>query len=113
MKRGEVWVANLNPGRGAGVGKIRPVVVMQSDRLTDAGLPTVLVIPLTTQLRPALEPVRVTIAARDRLEQDCHAMVEQLRALDRRRLGEGPLTRLTAEEMRAIERSVIALLGMY
>ena len=31
MKRGEVWVANLNPTRGREVGKIRPVLVIQGD----------------------------------------------------------------------------------
>lgn len=113
MKRGEVWVANLNPSRGAAVGKIRPVVVLQADRLTLAGLPTVLVIPLTTQLRPELEPIRVRIPARDKLAHDCHVMVEQVRALDRHRFGEGPLTALTEEEMEAVEKSLLGVLGLY
>lgn len=112
MKRGEVWIANLNPSRGAGVGKIRPVIVMQPERLTVAGLPTVLVIPLTTQLRPELQPLRVLIRARGKLAHDCHAMVEQLRALDRRRIGDGPLTTLARDEMAAIERSLLAVLGV-
>ena len=28
MRRGEVWVARLNPNQGAEVGKVRPVVVI-------------------------------------------------------------------------------------
>ena len=32
MKRGEIWVANLNPNRGAEVGKIRPVLILQNNR---------------------------------------------------------------------------------
>ncbi len=48
IRRGEVWVARLNPNQGAEVGKLRPVVVIQADLLTDAGIPTVLVVPLTT-----------------------------------------------------------------
>jgi mRNA interferase MazF len=51
IRRGEVWVARLNPNQGAEVGKVRPVVVIQADLLTDAGIPTVLVVPLTTQMR--------------------------------------------------------------
>ena len=87
IRRGEVWVARLNPNQGAEVGKVRPVVVMQADLLTQADLPTVLVVPLTTQMRRGAELLRVWIRARDRLLRDCYAMAEQPRALDRARLG--------------------------
>jgi mRNA interferase MazF len=112
MQRGEVWIANLNPNKGSETGKIRPVVVFQENRLTAAGLPTVIVIPLTTQLRKGLEPLRVAIRARDRLGSDCHVMTEQIRALDRSRIGEGPLTKLSSDEMLALERSLMGVLGM-
>ena len=44
MRRGEVWVARLNPHQGAELGKVRPVVVIQADALTEAGLATLLVV---------------------------------------------------------------------
>ncbi|BCO32899.1 hypothetical protein TspCOW1_30020 [Thiohalobacter sp. COW1] len=75
-------------------------------------LSTVIVIPLTTQFRPAFEPLRIRIAARDRLLKDAYAMVEQPRALDRSRFGSGPLTALSAKEMTALETSLQAMLGM-
>ena len=112
MQRGEVWVANLNPNRGAEIGKIRPVLILQADFLTALGEPTVVVLPLTSQVRPAKEPLRVTIRARDRLEQDSQVVSEQPRTLDRARLTEGPLTRLTGEEMKAVERSFRAVTGL-
>lgn len=112
MQRGEVWVANLNPNKGSEIGKIRPVVIFQEDRLTAAGLPTTIVVPLTSQLRKGLEPLRVAIRARDRLAQDCHVMVEQLRAIDRTRIGDGPITKLSSEEMTELEKSVRGVLGM-
>lgn len=113
MKRGEIWVGNLNPNRGAEVGKVRPVLIIQEDRLTDAGLPTIVVLPLTTQIRPALQHLRVLIRARDRLQQDCQVMVDQPRTLDRGRLGEGPLTHLAAEELAQVNQALQALLGWY
>jgi mRNA interferase MazF len=112
MRRGEVWVANLNPNRGGETGKIRPVVIFQENRLTEAGLPTVITLPLTTQLRKGLEPLRIRLAARDRLEKDCYIVVEQIRAIDRDRMGEGPLTKLTADEMKALERGVRGVTGI-
>lgn len=113
MKRGEVWVVNLNPNRGGEAGKARPAVVLQDNRMTQGGLPTVLVAPLTTQVRPVLEPMRVKLPAREKLRQDCHVMVDQTRALGRARFGDGPLTTLTGDEMQAVERSLRVVLGMY
>ena len=90
MHRGEIWVARLHPNQGAEVGKVRPVVVIQADPVTEAGLATLLVVPLTTRHRRGAEALRVPIRARDRLLRDCYAMADQPRALDRTRIGEGP-----------------------
>jgi len=112
MKRGEIWVANLNSNRGGEIGKARPVVILQEDRIIAAGLRTVLVAPLTTQFRPAFAPLRVHIKARNRLLRDCYVMVEHVTTLDRACFGEGPLTMLTAEEMAAVEKSLKAVMGL-
>lgn len=111
-RRGEIWVARLNPNRGQEMGKTRPTVVLQSEHLTRAGLPTVVVAPLSTQLRVDLEPLRVRIPARDRLLQESYVCVEQVRALDRDRFGEGPLAALTDAEMAAVERALQGILGL-
>ncbi|MEB3348551.1 MAG: type II toxin-antitoxin system PemK/MazF family toxin, partial [Cyanobacteriota bacterium] len=90
MRRGEIWVARLNPNQGAEVGKLRPVVILQADPITQAGLATVVVVPLTTQDRLGARALRVPIRARDRLLCDSFAMADQPRSLDRSRLGDGP-----------------------
>ncbi len=113
MRRGEIWVANLNPNRGAEVGKVRPVLIIQADFLIAQGEPTVIVLPLTTQVRKSKEPLHVTIPAREDLQQACQVMPEQPRTLDRRRLVKGPLTRLTVAETAAVEKSFSAVVGMY
>ena len=71
-----------------------------------------LVVPLTTQMRRGAELLRVLIPARERLVRDSYAMAEQPRALDRARLGEGPLTRLTAEELLRLERALRAVMAL-
>ncbi|MBB3189565.1 type II toxin-antitoxin system PemK/MazF family toxin [Halomonas cerina] len=112
IRRGEVWVGNLNPTRGNEVGKARPVLVMQADALTQAGAETVIVLPLTTQFRPGWQRFRVPLPTRDRLLVDSYVVIDKPRALDPTRLGEGPLTTLTAEEMAAVEQSLRGVLGM-
>jgi mRNA interferase MazF len=112
MRRGEIWLGNLNPNRGRETGKIRPVLILQADFLLAAGEPTVIVLPLTTQARKSQEPLHVTIPARDRLRESCQVMPEQPRTLDRQRLLDGPLTRLTRDEMSAVEKSFRMVTGI-
>jgi mRNA interferase MazF len=112
MRRGEVWLGNLNPNRGQEIGKIRPVLILQADFLLAAGEPTVIVLPLTTQVRKSKEPLHVTVPARERLRETCQVMTEQPRTLDRRRLLDGPLTRLTHDEMSAVEKSFRMVAGL-
>lgn len=112
MRRGEIWAANLNPGRGREIGKIRPVLVIQDDALTAVGAPMVIVLPLTTQAYPAFRHWRVTVEPRDRLLKPCQVVIDQPRAIDIARFGDGPLTSLSMEEMAAVEKSLRAVLGL-
>ena len=112
MRRGEVWVANLNPQRGSEVGKIRPVLILHANELLEAGSPVVIVLPLTSNVRPALRQFRVTLPARDRLLADSQIMVDQLRTLNRNRIGDGPLTTLMDAELNTVERSLLGMLGV-
>lgn len=113
MRRGEIWTANLNPARGREIGKIRPVLIVQADELIDAETPMVVVLPLTTHVYPQFRLWRVTVPARDRLRDDCQVVVDQPRALDRTRIGDGPLTVLTPAELATVERSLRVVLGMF
>jgi mRNA interferase MazF len=113
MRRAEVWVANLNPARGHEVGKIRPVLVIQSDELDASVSPMVICLPLTSQVYPGFSRWRVSLPARDRLLRPCQVITDQPRTVDRSRFGDGPLTTLTAQEMAAVEQGLRAELGLY
>ena len=113
MRRAEVWVANLNPARGHEVGKIRPVLVIQSDELDALVSPMVICLPLTSQVYPGFSRWRVSLPARDRLLRPCQVITDQPRTVDRSRFGDGPLTTLTAQEMAAVEQGLRAALGLY
>lgn len=123
VRRGEIWVANLNPNRGQEIGNVRPVLVrpvlvrpvliVQGDWLTDAPSRTVVVLPMTSDVRPEVHPLRVTVVARGGLRADSQVVVEQPRTLDRDRIGDGPLTELTVAEMSQVEESLLAVLGVF
>ena len=112
LERGSVWVVRLQPNQGREMGKIRPAVVLQLEQVTAAGLPTVVVAPLSSRLYAGAQPLRVHIPARDRLLQPSWVCVEQIRAIDRSRIGEGPLTHLTEDERTTVEQALLGLLGM-
>ncbi|MBI2161629.1 MAG: type II toxin-antitoxin system PemK/MazF family toxin [Candidatus Rokubacteria bacterium] len=89
--RGEVWLANLDPRRGTEPGKTRPVLVVQSQALLDAGHPSTIVVPLTTTLVDDAEPLRIRVRRTGRLRRDSDLLIDQLRAIDNRRLVGRPL----------------------
>ncbi len=109
---GEIWLANINPGRGSEPGKIRPVLILQNQALLDAGHPSTLIIPLTTNLVDNAEPLRLRVAAKDGLNKDSDLLIDQLRAIDNKRLINGPLIRLDNEAMGLVFKAVTEVLGI-
>lgn len=55
VRRGEIWLANLNPIRGSEQAGTRPVLIFQNDTI-NRFTTTFLSIPLTTNLRRASLP---------------------------------------------------------
>lgn len=86
VKRGEIWLAELNPTRGSEQAGIRPVLIFQND-VINKFTTTVLAIPLTTNLRRASLPSCVQISKGEGgLANDSIALCHQLRVLDKTRL---------------------------
>lgn len=112
LEHGAVWLADLNPRRGTEPGKTRPVLIIQNQALLDAGHPSTLIIPLTTRLIEDAEPLRLRLAARDRLDHDSDLLIDQIRAIDNQRLVTGPLTRLAVEEMEKIYLAILDVMGI-
>jgi mRNA interferase MazF len=110
--QGEIWLANLNPGRGTEPGKIRPVLIIQNQALLDAEHPSTLVIPLTTNLVDDAEPLRLRIIAQGSLHEDSDLLVDQLRAIDNKRLIEGPLLRLDDQGLKLVYQAVAEVMGI-
>jgi len=111
-ERGEIWLANLDPRYGAEPGKTRPVLIVQSQALLDAGHPSTLVVPLTTKLVQDAEPLRIRVPAGGSLRQASDLLIDQLRAIDNARLLKGPLTRLPARLMVRVGEAIAEVLDL-
>ena len=80
VKRGEVWLVNLDPTIGSEIQKTRPCVVISPPEMHDY-LRTAIIAPMTTGNRPA--PFR--IAVRHGGKQGL-ILLDQIRAVDKTRL---------------------------
>lgn len=84
--RGDIYLADLNPSRGAEQAGVRPVIIVQNNNISRFTR-TVVVIPLTTNLRRAQIPGTMIIPAGEGgLNQDSVALCYQIVVIDRQRL---------------------------
>lgn len=110
LKRGEVWLADLNPTQGSEQAGIRPVIIFQSDIVSQFST-TVIAIPLTTNQRRASLPICLLIRQGDGgLAQDSVALCFQMRVLDKTRLIR-QLGQLNPEMISQLEDVVLLTLG--
>ncbi|MGH8162669.1 MAG: type II toxin-antitoxin system PemK/MazF family toxin [Gammaproteobacteria bacterium] len=105
-------MANLNPQRGTEPGKVRPVLIVQSQVLLDAEHPSTLIVPLTTRLVDDAEPLRLRINARADLDTDSDLLLDQLRAIDNNRLVRGPLSQLSGELVKRVNEALAEVLDL-
>ena len=76
----------MNPRIGTEPGKIRPVLVVQTDLMNNEH-PSTIVCPITTNVFPGANILRVHLKkGMARLKQNCDIMIDQMRAIDNERL---------------------------
>ena len=87
IRRGDIYYANLDPVIGSEQGDRRPVLVVQNDDGNKYS-PTIVVVPLTGNLRKNPLPTHVVIPKSNGLDRDSLVLVEQIRTIDRSRFDE-------------------------
>lgn len=112
INHGEIWLANLNPTCGTEAGKSRPVLIFQNQALLDIHHPSTLVIPLTTQLVEDANPLRIRVKAGGKLKKDSDLLIDQIRAIDNKRLISGPLLHCNTTLMESVYQAVKEIIGM-
>jgi mRNA interferase MazF len=104
MTRGDVYRVRLPDGRGHEQRGPRYAVIVQADALL--GLSTALVAPTSRSAAPATFRPEVDVAG-----SATRVLVEQLRAVDLRRLDQH-VGRLTSEEQRAVDEALELVLAL-
>ncbi|MCP8325996.1 type II toxin-antitoxin system PemK/MazF family toxin [Xylella fastidiosa subsp. multiplex] len=90
-------------------GKPRPALIVQSDLLTE--LDSVVLCPVTSDLRNAIFRVTVEPTPANGLRTLSQVMVDKISTLPRNKINE-PFGRINDERMKAIERALLLIVGI-
>jgi len=110
-RRGEIYLVDLDPTVGAEINKTRPALVIQND-ISNRHSPITIVAAITSKYDEKLYPTEVLIRAGESgLKQDSVVLLNQIRSVDRRRIGKkiGKLTEMT---MKRADRAILISLGL-
>ena len=79
----EIWISDMNPGKGTEPGKIRPVLIVQSDILHQLGHISTVVCPISSQKR-GISKIRISVEPSNEngLQKKSSVIVDQIKAVD-------------------------------
>ena len=105
VERYTIYLADLNPTRGAEIAKTRPVVVISRDEM-NRHLDTIVICPLTSKLHPRWRSRIPVTCARRKAE----VAVDQIRTISKHRLVKR-LDDLSAADAARLRRMIIEMYG--
>jgi mRNA interferase MazF len=112
MTRGEIWWADFGIPFGSEAGFRRPVLIVQDDAFNESRIRTIVVLPLTTNLRLLDAPGNVFIKNKEsKLKEDSAIIVAQFYALDRQKFIER-ISKIKQETMEKVENGMTLVLGI-
>ena len=111
VRRGDIYIADLDPVVGSEQGGVRPVVIVQNDR-GNRFSPTVICAAMTSRMTKNDLPTHVWVSAKDSgLRSDSLVLCEQLRTLEKRRL-QAPVGHVDHLVIRRVDAALRAALGL-
>ena len=111
IKRGDIYYADLSPVVGSEQGGVRPVLIIQND-VGNKYSPTVIAAAITSRLGKNKLPTHIDIYAdRVGLAKDSVVLLEQVRTIDKQRLGE-KMGHLDDATMTAVDDAMAISLGL-
>jgi len=85
VRHGYIYLADLNPRQGTEPGKVRPVIVIQTDYLNEIDHPSSWILPCTTKV-VGENVLRVVLPKKIAgNNEDCEVMIDQSRSIDNQR----------------------------
>ena len=110
--RGGIYLARLDPAKGAEIGKLRPVALLSAAEILLVDPPLLFVCPLSSQSEPRYASLHLALRPRGGLRVESFALVEHCRAISSSRLCGPLLARLEETELELILHRLIRLVGL-
>lgn len=110
-RRGDIYLANLNPFKGSEQGGTRPVLVLQNND-GNYFCPTLIVAPMSTKLKKLQIPTHYLITRARGLRAPSIVELEQIKTIDKMRIIDY-IGKVSPEQMRGIEQATQISLGLY
>ncbi len=111
VKRGDIYYADLSPVVGSEQGGVRPVLIVQND-VGNRYSPTVIAAAITSKLGKNRLPTHIDVYAdRVGLAKDSVILLEQIRTIDKKRLGE-KMGHLDDAAMAAVDDAISVSFGL-
>ena len=111
MKQGEIWMTDFGTPSGPEQSGERPAIVLQEDALNEV-LATVIVVPLTTNLKRILMPGTLRLDAGEAgLPQESVVLGYQVQVRGKMRLRER-IGALTPERFAEVRDAVLSVMGL-
>ena len=88
------------------------MLIFQDQALLDVLHPSTVIIPLTTNIIASAEPLRLRIPTQGLLEKDSDLLIDQIRAIDNKRLVKGPILQLGEDFLKRVDKAVGEVLGL-
>ena len=109
-RRGDIYIANLNPFKGSEQGGTRPVLVLQNN---DGNFycRTLIVAPLSSKLKKPNLPTHYLLKKGRGLMTDSIVELEQIKTIDKCRI-KRYIGRITRTQMAGVEEAIQKSLGM-
>ena len=105
IKRGEIYLAALDPTLGREISKTRPVVIVSNDK-NNAFSGTVTILPISSQNFDKVYPFEALLSkGTGNLPKDSKAKADQIRTIDRARIVKH-IGALGGAEMKDIEKGI-------
>ncbi len=115
VKRGQIWEIDFDPQthKEEPGKRNRPALVIQTNKLNDAGHATTIVIPGTSDVENEdCFPLRVALGKLSNLSYSTDLLIDQTRAISNNRfMGTQPIATLSTNHMRRVEDALKILTG--
>ena len=109
-RRGDIYLANLNPFKGSEQGGTRPVLVLSND-IGNFYSSLITIAPITSQLKKIQQPTHVMLDNVRGLSTESMVCLEQIHAIDKMRILKY-LGKISKDQMSAVEDAALESLGM-